>query len=137
MLPMPRPTREPRRLTAGVLALSAFVLLAGTAGAQTTPPPAAPPPVAPLESGDTAPPPGTPPPGAVAPVTPVPSATALEAPFTVAPAPPPRPRPFYRTQWFWGAVGAAVIVGIIVTTIVLASGDPSAPNTRLGDKSAF
>jgi hypothetical protein len=127
------------------LTVAAVVLLAsGTAAAQapaTSPPP-------PLESGDTAPPPGAPvPPPAAAPVTPVPSAAApaptVESPLFVpvsplsSPPPAQRQRHIYEEHWFWGAIGVLVVTGAVVLALSLANGDPTTPNTRLGDMRAF
>jgi hypothetical protein len=126
---------------AAVAALAFFV--SATASAQTTAP--APQPAAPLEAGDTAPPPGAPPTSApppavpVSPLSPVPAAApaAVEAPLIVPPPPAPRERPFYRRDWFWGAVAVVVATGIVVLALTLNNADPVTPNTRLGDMRAF
>ncbi len=89
--------------------------------------PAATEPIAPPVSGDpgsaptlTAEPPAVPPP-------------ALEAP---APPPPPPRKPFYRKDWFWGAVGVVVLtVGIVL--IATSGSDAKAPSTTLGNMRAF
>jgi len=71
---------------------------------------------------------------ATAPLTPAPG---LASPL-VAPVPPARrPVPFYRKEWFWGAVAVVVVTGIVVTVLALGSGDPATPSTKLGDMNAF
>ncbi len=63
---------------------------------------------------------------------PVPAPT-LEAP--AMPPPPPR-KPFYRKDWFWGAIGVVVLtVGIVL--IATSGSDPQAPSTALGNMRAF
>jgi hypothetical protein len=96
-----------------------------------------------LESGDTAPPgaakvetldPTHAPP--LAPTTEVVGAPA--GPTLVTPPPPaPRPVPFYRKNWFWGAVSVVVITGIVVSVLTVGSSSPSTPQTTLGDMRAF
>jgi hypothetical protein len=134
-----------------VAAVAALVVFAsGAAFAQTTP---AAQPAPPLESGDTAPAPGAPPPAAAPPasepVTPLtttgapapgaaaPAATAAVEPLIVPPPPAPRRIPIYRRDWFWGAIGIVVVTGMVVLALTLSGGDPSTPNTRLGDMRAF
>jgi hypothetical protein len=69
-------------------------------------------------------------------LTPVPT-TGVASPL-VAPAPPARrPQPFYRREWFWGAVGLVVVTAIVVTVLTLGTGDPETPATKLGDMHAF
>jgi hypothetical protein len=118
------------------------VFASGTAAAQTTAP--APQPAPPLEAGDTAPAPGAPPaPEVISPLGPAvaPAPTTLEAPLVTStspiPPPPPRPVPFYRRDWFWGAVSVVVLTGIVVLAVSLSNADPVTPTTRLGDMRAF
>lgn len=149
MLPMRRPQRQrcPGETKArgshgawiALVVVGALGFASGTATAQTTTPA---PQAAPLEAGDTAPPPGAPPPAIAEPVTPLPSATAPDGPALTAPlvvpAPPaPRHVPIYRKDWFWGAVGVLVLTGAIVLAVSLSNADPATPSTRLGDMRAF
>jgi hypothetical protein len=130
---------------ATIAALVTFV--SGTAAAQATAP--APQPTPPLESGDTAPPPGSAPAAAPsAPVSPLAPPAAAAPAVAVEPAPiaaplvvpaPPAPRhvPIYRRNWFWGAIGVVVATGVVVLALTLANQGPQKPDTRLGDMRAF
>jgi hypothetical protein len=121
----------------GLVVAGALAFASGTAAAQTTTPA---PQAAPLEAGDTAPPPGAPPPALAEPLTPLPlaaEAPALTAPLVVPAPPAPRHVPIYRKDWFWGAVGVLVLTGAIVLAVSLSNADPATPSTRLGDMRAF
>jgi hypothetical protein len=142
-----------RTLAAATLFACVWVTITvhGTAVASDVQPPSVLAPGDPvLAPGEPAPPPVAPPPpapGASAPPAPSlapPPATApgVTAGLAVEPVPPPgadltQPRPpFYRKPWFWGAVGVAVLTGVIILVAVSASGNPK-PDTTLGDMRAF
>jgi tetratricopeptide (TPR) repeat protein len=107
------------------------------AGAVTVAPPADARPVTPLPPAapppSTAPPPTVPAPVATTAIALAPANPALAAPTSTTPAvetsaPPPagESHPFYTRWWFWTAVGAVVVTGIVVG--LAASGrDPSCP----------
>ncbi|HVY38197.1 MAG TPA: hypothetical protein VHM31_09680 [Polyangia bacterium] len=135
-----------RTWTAAVVALT--VLAAQLARADAPATDAAVSAGAPVDAGATAP---TPPDAAAAPVLPVappgsgvtPTLTP-DLPVVAAPAldqpspagPPPQGKPFYRKDWFWGAVGVVVLTAAIV--LVATSGSSSdAPMTTLGNMRAF
>ncbi|HVU50958.1 MAG TPA: hypothetical protein VHL80_09750, partial [Polyangia bacterium] len=93
----------------------------------------------------TAPPPGASPPPPVEPVTPLqapppqagaPASAAVVQPL-VEPPPAPRQVPVYRRNWFWGAIGVALVTGVVVLFLSLSNQDPPTPGTRLGDMRAF
>ena len=90
---------------------------------------------APPESAPAPPPAAAP---ALAPTL-TPEVPAVAAPALEAPAPgPPTPRgtPFYRKDWFWGAVGVAVLtLGIVLLATSGSNGD--SPPTTLGNMHAF
>ena len=72
------------------------------------------------QDADKAPPPIPPPPVIPSPVTVTPAATEAAAAHPnlvqAAPAPQkplPEPEPFYTRGWFWGAVGGAVVLGVV------------------------
>jgi hypothetical protein len=140
-----RPALAPLPLV--LLFVPVLVAAEGTAAAQSAvePPPAATSPAPPPAD------PTPPPPAAVTPVAPMvpadpaaqpPQAGAAQPPaFTVAetapvPAPPPRPTPFYRKDWFWGGVA---VVGIVALIVIFSRGSSSIdkPDTTLGDMRAF
>jgi hypothetical protein len=104
--------------------------------ASTQPPPAATPvapppdarPITPLPSASSPPPTGV---GATAPVALEP--TNPTSPTSTTPAVenssapgPAEPRPFYTKWWFWTAVGAVVVAGIIIG-VAASAHDPSCP----------
>jgi hypothetical protein len=80
------------------------------------------------------PPPGSPASPTLTPDLPVVAAPALDQP---APAGPVRQgKPFYRKDWFWGAIGVMVLTAAIV--LVATSGSSAdAPTTTLGNMRAF
>jgi hypothetical protein len=130
-----------RSLAALVMAGAILLASRGRAAAET--PATAPPPA--LEAGDTAPPAGAPPPTHVEPLEPspppstltAPTPDAFSAPLVVPPPPAPRHEPIYRKDWFWGAVGVVLLTGAIIFVLAVSSGDPTTPNTKLGDMRAF
>ena len=91
----------------------------------TTPPPpvAVVPPAAPVTPTTVAPLPAPPQPVTAAPPAPVlePGALAIAA----APAPAPTSTPVYEKWWFWTAIGAVVVAGVVVG--VASSASPSRP----------
>jgi hypothetical protein len=135
------------------LAFGLIVAASGAAAAQTSPPPATatppaavvpvpPPPPPSLEAGDTAPPGAakvdTVDPLHAPPLTPAQAAEMSATPPLVGPAPAaPRHTPFYRKEWFWGAVALVAVTSIVVATLTLGAGDPSTPSTKLKDMRAF
>jgi hypothetical protein len=70
--------------------------------------------------------------------------------LTPEPAPPPplaldlpaqpnaagRPTPFYRKDWFWGALGLAVLTTAVILVSIASSGTDT-PTTTLGNMRAF
>jgi hypothetical protein len=143
-----RAARRPVRL--GVPALTVLALLSGVARAQTeSPPPGSPPPPAspaPLELSPAAPaaPPADAPPPVAGPTTPTPTLTpepvqtlplALDQRSPQAPE-SGRPVPFYRKDWFWGAVGVVILTTAIILVSVASSGADT-PTTTLGNMRAF
>jgi len=81
----------------------------------------------------------------------VPLPADLMLPPELAPAPPltleapaPAPimplrshRPFYRRDWFWGAIGVAIMTTVIVLLATSGSGSQQPPATTLGNMRAF
>ncbi len=65
---------------------------------------------------------------------PVVAAPALDQPTPAGPL--PQGKPFYRRDWFWGAIGIIVMTATIVWVATSASSS-DAPATTLGDKRAF
>lgn len=130
--------RRQWRVGATVAALAVFA--SGSAFSQTLPPAAGGPPVEPLP-GTMAPPP-PPPPAPASPSESPPGAfsTAPDPYAVTAPneqlltPPPPVDEPIYDRWWFWTAVGAVVVVGLVVA--VSASGSKT-PNTYYGNGRAF
>ncbi|HVT10157.1 MAG TPA: hypothetical protein VHO67_22010 [Polyangia bacterium] len=89
------------------------------------PPAAAVVPVAPAGSGVTP---------TLTPDLPVVAAPALDQPSPAGP--PVQGKPFYRKDWFWGALGVVVLTAAIV--LVATSGSSSdPPSTTLGNMRAF
>lgn len=139
-----------RAVRLGVSALAVLVLLSGIARAQTEPPP----PGSPLPPASQAPPELSPPP----PLAPAADATPpVVGPITPAPTLTPeplqtvplalderaaqgsesgRPVPFYRKDWFWGAVGVVILTTAIILVSVASSGADT-PSTTLGNMRAF
>ncbi|MFL5304239.1 MAG: hypothetical protein ACJ8F1_03460 [Polyangia bacterium] len=77
-------------------------------------------------------PPGAPP--TLTPDLPVVAAPVLDQPSPAGPV--PHGKPFYRKDWFWGAIGVIVLTATIV--LVATSGSSSdAPVTTLGNMRAF
>lgn len=66
------------------------------------------------------------------PATPPPLALDLPA----QPNPAGRPTPFYRKDWFWGALGLAVLTTAVILVSVASSGTDT-PTTTLGNMRAF
>lgn len=134
------------------LAVVLVVLAPGAARGDTPIPPdeTTGPAAQPSPPAETTPAPaGTPaaPPEAVSPLAPTPEVggpTLTPDPAAVPPpslempaAPPPPPRkPFYRRDWFWGAVGVVVLTAGIVLFATSGS-DAAAPRTTLGNMRAF
>ena len=139
-----------RSVRLGVPGLAVLALLSGLARAQTEPPP----PASQAPPGSQAPPELSPPP---------PAAPAADAtPPVVGPTPPTptltpepvqmvplaldqrapqgsesgRPDPFYRKDWFWGAVGVVILTTAIILVSVASSGADT-PSTTLGNMRAF
>jgi hypothetical protein len=150
MRPMRRHLRSsPARLahgpSAAIFVATLSVLLLGlSAHPAAAAEPAAPPP---LEAADTAPP-GAVPAAPVQPIAPLattpaatpapPGALTTMSDPGLTPIPPaPRPKPFYRRHWFWGAVGVVLITGAIIGILSLQPDDPATPITKLGDMRAF
>lgn len=53
------------------------------------------------------------------------STPAVDLALQQAPAaPPPASPPFYRRVWFWGAVGAVVVAGVVTAFVLTRSDDP-------------
>ena len=140
MRPMVSARRVPYRLSGIGIAVAVVVLVARLAAAQTdgANPDAAPP----LPAADAAAP------EAADAAVPLPADLMLPpeltpaAPLTLeAPAPaqvmPLRShRPFYRRDWFWGAVGVVVTTAIILLFATSSSGEQP-PTTTLGNMRAF
>ncbi len=128
--------RVPPRLAGIGIAVLAVLLSGRPAAADVTP-------VAPTDAGAPAAPDASAPDAAVPSpadimLTPDLSASpplVLEAP-SPAPAPPPRP-PFYRRDWFWGAVGLVALTAAILLIATTASTDQAPPPTTLGNMRAF
>ncbi len=49
----------------------------------------------------------------------------------------PRPRPFYRKAWFWGAVGVVLATTAFILVASAGSAGPGTPATDLGNMHAF
>jgi hypothetical protein len=153
-----RPRCGARARVALLLALG-LVLGASQAHAQgaasAEPDPAATPPVPPAATAPPAPGPAEPAVGGTAttaPATPPEQPTLTpEHPPVLTPEPPQalppltldqgappaaQPVPFYRKDWFWGAVGVVVLTTAVIL-IASATSNTDAPATTLGNMRAF
>ena len=145
MNPMQSRTRSRRCASRGAWLALALVLGAGLARAGTPPPADAglPDAGAPDARALAAPPPpaefptATPPAGAPEAPTLTAAPPALP-PLTLDQGPPAAPGhvPFYRKDWFWGAVGVVVLTAAIILFSAESPG-PGTPTTTLGDMRAF
>ncbi len=136
----------------GVPSLIASLLIgslvaAGSAWAQTEPPPVgadapAPAPAAPAAPAATPPPaPAAPAPAAPLPASAPPPSLSAPAPTaepgTLPPLPPPEERPpVYKQTWFW-AVAAVVGLTAVMIAYGLGSQGPATPSTDFGNMRAF
>jgi hypothetical protein len=73
----------------------------------------------------------------LAPELPPSAPLTLEAPAPAPAAPLRSHRPFYRKDWFWGAVGVVVLTAAIVLLATTSSSAEQPPPTTLGNMRAF